>query len=45
MPWLDRLILSTYQVLCLGATIVEQDPYLTYLDDQWALTADGQNMM
>ena len=44
MPWLDRLGLSTYQVLCLGATIVEQDPYLTYLDDQWTPTADGQNM-
>ena len=29
---------------CLGATIVEQDPYLTYLDDQWTPTADGQNM-
>ena len=44
MPWLDRLGLSTYQVLCLGATIVEQDLYLTYLDDQWTPTADGQNM-
>ena len=28
MPWLDRLGLSTCQVLCLGATIVEQkEPY------------------
>ena len=44
MPWLDRLGLSMYQVLCLGATIVEQEPYLTYLDDQCTPTADGQNM-
>ena len=36
--------LSMYQVLCLGATIVEQDPYITYLDDQWTPTADCQNM-
>ena len=43
MPWLDRLGLSMYQVLCLGATILGQDPYLTYLDDQWMPTADGQN--
>ena len=47
MPWLDRLGLSMCQVLCLSATIyiVEQkDPYLTYLDDQWKPTKDGQNM-
>ena len=45
VPCLDRLELSTCQVLCLGATIVEQkDPYLTYLDDQWTPTADCQNM-
>ena len=44
MPWLHRLGLSICQFLCLGATIVEQDPYLTYLDDHWTLTADGQNM-
>ena len=44
MPGLDRLILSTFQVLWLGATIVEQDPYLTYLDDPWTPTVDGQNI-
>ena len=44
MPGLDRLILSTFQVMCLGATIVEQDPYLTYLDDPWTPTADGRNI-
>ena len=36
-----------FQVLCLGATIVgleQKDPYLTYWDDQWTPTADGQNM-
>ena len=33
MPWLDRLILSMFQVWCHGATIlvVERDPYLTYI--------------
>ena len=44
MPWLDRLILSMFQVLCLGATIVEQDPYLIYLDDPWTTTANVQNI-
>ena len=44
MPWLYRLILSTFQVLCVCVTIVEQDPYLTYLDDPWTPTADGQNI-
>ena len=44
MPWLDRLILSMFHVLCLGATIVEQDPYLIYLDDLWTPTANGQNI-
>ena len=33
MPWLDRLGLSMCQFLFLSATIVEQDLYLTYLDD------------
>ena len=42
MPWLDRLGLCSKQVLCLVATIVEQDPYLTYLADQWTPTAGGQ---
>ena len=44
MPWLESLGLSMCQFLCLGATIVEQEPYLTFLDDQWMPTADVQNM-
>ena len=44
MPWLDRLMLSTFQVMCRGSATVQQYPYLTYLDDQLTLTADGQNM-
>ena len=27
--------------MSLGATIVETDPYLTYLDDQWTPTANS----
>ena len=28
-------------LMSLGATIVETDPYLTYLDDQWTPTANS----
>ena len=37
-------MLQQFSPVSLGATIIEQDPYLTYFDDQWTPTANGQDM-